>query len=351
MAEASTAALTCPIPLERYPVVTLAHGDGGRLTHQLVEGMFQRVFTSRELRRAHDGAVLETPWPRIAFTTDSFVVRPLFFPGGDIGRLAIHGTVNDLAMCGARPRHLSVGFILEEGFAMETLWRVVCSMGEAAAAARVEVVTGDTKVVERGKGDGVYVHTTGVGSLEHGVDVHPGAVQAGDIVLLSGDPGRHGVAVLAAREGLEFESEIESDVAPLAEPVLALLDAGIDVRCMRDVTRGGLATALVEIAETARLAIEISEEAIAVDPAVQGAADVLGLDPLYLASEGRFVAFVPAAQAAEAVAVLAGHEVSRGARAIGGVRAGPAGQVVLETVLGTSRVLDRLAGATLPRIC
>jgi len=342
---------TCPIPLDRYPIVTLAHGDGGRLTHQLVQGMFQRVFTDRELLRAHDGAVLETPWSRIAFTTDSFVVRPLFFPGGDIGRLAIHGTVNDLAMCGARPRHLSVGFILEEGLAMETLWRIVCSMGEAAEEAGVAIVTGDTKVVERGKGDGVYVNTTGIGSLEHELEIHPATVQRDDVVLLSGDPGRHGIAVLAAREGLAFENEIESDVAPLAAPVLGLLDAGIDVHCLRDVTRGGVATALVEIAETAKLAIAISEVAISSDPAVAGAAEVLGLDPLYLASEGRFLAFIPAAQVGDALAVLARHDVSRGARTIGRVAATPAGEVSLDTTLGTTRVLDRLAGATLPRIC
>ncbi len=343
--------MACPISVERYPTVTLAHGDGGRLTHELIEGVFHRAFGNTHLHRAHDGAVVDVPGRRVAFTTDSYVVRPLFFPGGDIGSLAVHGTVNDLAMCGARPRYLSASFLLEEGFSMETLWRVVRSMAAAAEAADVEVVTGDTKVVDHGKGDGVYINTAGVGVLEHDVDIHPGAVGDGDVVLLSGDPGRHGLAVLTAREELSFEHEISSDAASVAEPVLGLLAAGLEVHCLRDITRGGLATGLVEIAETAGVSIEIEEKAVPVTPVVRGGCELLGLDPLYLASEGRFVAVVAEADAGAALQVMRGYEISRDAQRIGRVLRDPRSGVCLRTALGTSRVLERLAGASLPRIC
>jgi hydrogenase expression/formation protein HypE len=278
-------------------------------------------------------------------------VRPMFFPGGDIGTLAVNGTVNDLAMCGARPRFLSAGFILEEGFPFETLSRVVASMRASALDAGVELVTGDTKVVDRGKGDGLFVNTAGIGSIEHDRIVAPSSVREGDVVLLSGDIGRHGMAVMAAREGIQFDSAIESDCAPVVEPVLALFDAGVEVHCLRDLTRGGLASALVEIAETSRLHVHIDEPAIAVREDVRGACELLGFDPLYVANEGRFVLFVPASEAALALAVLTQFDVAAQAAPIGTVSATSAGLVTLRSQIGATRIVDRLSGEQLPRIC
>ncbi len=341
----------CPIPISRYPEVQMAHGGGGRLTDQLIEEMFVPAFGNAALGDRHDGARLEFGAVRLAFSTDSYVVKPLFFPGGDIGSLAVNGTVNDLAMCGARPRFLSCGFIIEEGLPMETLWRVVSSMRLAADAAGVTIVTGDTKVVDRGKGDGVYVNTSGVGVLEHGRVIAPGQVRPGDVVLLSGDLGRHGMAVMAAREGLEFESAIESDCAPLVRPALALLEAGLDVHCMRDLTRGGLASAMVEIATASRLHLHLDESAIPVREDVRGACEVLGFDPCYVANEGRFVAIVSPADAERALAILREHDVSRGAVRLGDVTATLAGLVTLRSRIGATRVMDMLSGEQLPRIC
>jgi len=278
-------------------------------------------------------------------------VHPLFFPGGDIGTLAVTGTVNDLAMCGARPLYLSAGFILEEGLPVATLERVVASMAKVAQAANIRIVTGDTKVVDRGKGDGLFVNTAGIGVIEHDLVIGPASVRPGDAILLSGDVGRHGVAVMAVREGLQFETTIETDCAPLAEPVLALLRAGIRVRCLRDLTRGGLATTLIEIAESSRLHMEIRERDIAVEESVNGACEILGLDPLYLANEGRFVAFVPAAQTKQALEVLHGHSVSGRASLIGTVSESPAALVTLQSRIGTKRILDMHSGEQLPRIC
>ncbi len=344
-------ALTCPIPIQQYPTVVMAHGGGGRLMHQLIEKMFVATFGGEALNHRHDSAWLELPTSRLAFTTDSYVVRPLFFPGGDIGKLAVYGTVNDLAMSGARPLYLSLGMILEEGLPMETLWQVVLSTAQAARATGVQIVTGDTKVVDRGKGDGIFLNTAGVGAIEHDLTITPQSVRAGDAVILSGDIGRHGIAVMAVREGLEFESTIESDCAPLAEPVLASLEAGIEVHCLRDLTRGGLASALVEIASTAQVGIHLQEALVPVREEVRGACEILGFDPLYVANEGRFVAFVPAGQADRAVQVLRRFAVSEGAEVVGEVLASPEGLVVLESVIGTSRVVDMLSGEQLPRIC
>src|SRR5258708_1022513 len=285
-------ALTCPIPISQYPKVMLAHGSGGKLMHQLIEKMIVPSFDNDLLESRHDGAVFQLSTAKLAFTTDSYVVHPLFFPGGDIGKLAINGTVNDLAMCGAVPLYLSAGFILEEGLPMETLWQVIRSMKEAAAAANVQIVTGDTKVVDKGKGDGIFINTAGVGRLPYPQQISPASVRPGDVLILSGDVGRHGMAIMAAREGMAFESTIESDCAPVADLVLALLKAGIEVHCLRDLTRGGLASALVEIAEASRLQINISETTIPVREDVRGACEILGLDPLYVANEGRFIAFV-----------------------------------------------------------
>lgn len=344
----------CPVPIGQYPRVLLAHGGGGLLTHQLIERLFLPTFDNAALAARHDGASLEIAGTRLAFTTDSYVVRPLFFPGGDIGALAVNGTVNDLAMCGARPLYLSAAFILEEGLAMETVQRVAASMRRAADAAGVMLVTGDTKVVDRGKGDGLYVNTAGIGVLEHDTVIAPASVRAGDVVLLSGDVGRHGMAVMSAREGLAFESSIESDCAPLAAPVRALLDAGVEVHCLRDLTRGGLASALVEIAQASRLHIRIEEPAVPVRDDVRGACEILGLDPLYVANEGRFVAFVAPGDAARALTVLREFDVCAQCGRIGAVAADPpdpAGSVSMTSHIGASRVVDMLTGEQLPRIC
>jgi hydrogenase expression/formation protein HypE len=344
-------ALQCPIPIADYPQVLLAHGGGGRLMNQLIERLFLTAFANPLLETRHDGAVLSLPPGRVAFTTDSYVVRPLFFPGGDIGSLAVNGTVNDLAMCGARPLYLSAGFILEEGLAVESLWRIALSMRRAADAAGVQIVTGDTKVVDRGKADGVFINTAGVGVVPEGVDLAPARVRAGDAVLLSGDLGRHGIAIMAVREGLEFESPIESDCAPLADSVVGLLQAGVEVHCLRDLTRGGLASALVEIATTARCGIRIEELAIPVCEPVRGACEILGFDPLYVANEGRLVAFVAPADAARALSVLQAQPGSTEASRIGTVTAADAGLVLLHSRIGGTRHVDMLSGEQLPRIC
>jgi len=342
--------VSCPIPISRYPAVTMAHGGGGRLMHGLIEGMFLKAFGAPS-SAPHDGVLVDVGGRRVAFTTDSYVVKPLFFPGSDIGRLAVFGTVNDLAMCGARPLALSAGLILEEGLPMETLWAVTASMAAAAKEAGVPIVTGDTKVVDRGRGDGLYVNTAGVGLVEHKLEIGPWALRPGDAVLLSGDVGRHGMAVMAVREGLKFESPIESDAAPLWGAVRRLLASGVEVHCLRDLTRGGLATALVELAEGARgCAIELSESAVPVREDVRGACEVLGFDPLYVANEGRFIAVVPAAHSVRALEAMRAEGVSAGAVEVGKVSAGDGG-VSLVTAIGTSRVLDMLSGEQLPRIC
>jgi hydrogenase expression/formation protein HypE len=349
--ESDAPAFACPVPIGEHTRVTLAHGGGGRLTNQLIEQLFLPAFDNAALGARHDGARLPAGAGALAFTTDSYVVQPLFFPGGDIGTLAVNGTVNDLAMCGARPKFLSAGFIIEEGLEFDTLARVVGSMQTAAARAGVQLVTGDTKVVDRARGDGLYVNTAGIGFIEHAQVVAPARVTAGDAVIISGDVGRHGMAVMAAREGLSFESEIESDCAPLAEPVLALLDAGVEVHCLRDLTRGGLASATVEIAQAAGLHVHMREADIAVREDVAAACEILGFDPLYVANEGRFVAFVPQADAERAVRILAGHPVAAGARVIGVVTESPAGLVTLESRIGATRIVDMLSGEQLPRIC
>jgi len=345
------ASFSCPAPFGGPIEIQLGHGGGGRLSQQLVDQVFRPAFGNPALDALHDGAELESDGHRLAFTTDSHVISPLFFPGGDIGRLAVFGTVNDLAMCGARPRWLSAGFILEEGLELETLRRVVDSMRRAAAEAGVEIVCGDTKVVERGKGDGLYVNTSGVGVIEHGVSIVPSSVQPGDVVLLSGDIGRHGMAVMAQREGLAFESPIASDMACLWPAVAAMLEAPLDIHCLRDLTRGGLASAIIEIAETAGLGIALDEGAVPVEETVRGACEILGLDPLYVANEGRFVTILPDHQAAQALEILARIAPGGSPVRIGVVRARGRGEVTLRSVIGVDRILDRLSGEQLPRIC
>jgi hydrogenase expression/formation protein HypE len=342
--------LTCPVPTSNTETIQLAHGGGGRAMARLLDTVIRPAFADEELDRRHDGAILDLSGPT-AFTTDSYVVRPLVFPGGDIGTLAINGTVNDLAMCGARPLYLSVGFILEEGLPLDMLRRIVTSMSSAAKTAGVRLVTGDTKVVDRGKADGIFVNTAGIGRIVAPTPIEPASVRPGDAVILSGDIGRHGIAVMAAREGFGFETVVESDCAPVAAPVLGLLEAGIAVHCLRDLTRGGLASALVEIAESGGLSIAIDEVAIPVRDDVTAACELLGLDPMHVANEGRFVAFVSPADAERAVKVLRGHPVSESARIIGRVDAEPPGQVSCRGALGISRVIDMLTGEQLPRIC
>jgi hydrogenase expression/formation protein HypE len=342
--------LSCPAPLGRSGTVQIAHGGGGRLMRGLIEQVFLPAFDRGALGSRHDSAVFELGGACLAFTTDSYVVDPLFFPGGDIGKLAVYGTVNDLAMAGARPAALSAAFILEEGLPLEELGRIVSSMREAAAEANVELVTGDTKVVGRGKADRCFVNTSGVGLVRAGLEIAPARVCAGDAVLLSGDVGRHGIAVLSVREGLQFETGIESDCAPLAAVVESLLREGVRVHCLRDLTRGGLASALNEIAADARLGIEIEECAIPVASAVVGACELLGLDPLYVANEGRFVAFVAPEDAEAALALMRRHPVARAAVRIGRAVDTHA-SVVLRTRLGGGRQLDLLSGEQLPRIC
>jgi len=332
--------LTCPTPLEP-DTIQLAHGSGGRWMHRLLEGTILPILGSGS---GHDGAVVPPPAGPLAVTTDSYVVRPLFFPGGDIGRLSVYGSVNDLAMCGARAHWLSAGLILEEGLPLETLRRVLSSMADAARETGVQIVTGDTKVVERGKGDGIYINTTAIGAVQARAMIAPAAVRPGDAVVVNGDLGRHGIAVLSVREGLEFEGDLASDLAPLWCPVERLLSAGLQIHCLRDLTRGGLSSALNEIAQAARLGIVVREESIPIHDTVRGACEILGLDPLYVDNEGRFAAFVPAAQARDAAALIDGT-------VIGEVVESHAGVVVLETALGIQRSLDMLSGEQLPRIC
>ena len=343
--------MTCPLPISDYPTVLLGHGSGGKLMHNLIEQVFVPAFGSPVLNVRHDGASLDISGARLAFTTDSYVVHPLFFPGGNIGDLAVNGTVNDLAMCGARPLYLSTGFILEEGLPMESLWRIVQTMRQAAEIAGVQIVTGDTKVVDRGKGDGVFINTTGIGVVEHSLNIGPDSVRPGDAILLNGDIGRHGIAVMAVREGLEFESSIETDCAPLWMPVRALMEAGIEIHCLRDLTRGGMASALVEIAEAANTHIHVRENSIPVREDVRAACEILGFDPLYVANEGRFIAFVPADQADRALSILSEHRLGETPRQIGEVTTDTPGMVTMKSQIGASRIIDMLSGEQLPRIC
>lgn len=321
------------------------------MTRRLIDGLFRPAFAGTLADFIHDGAVLDIQSLKLAFTTDSYVVRPLFFPGGDIGTLAVNGTVNDLAMCGAEPLYLSVGLVLEEGFALASLRRVVASLGKAAAAAGIKLVTGDTKVVERGKGDGLYVNTSGIGRLIAPSPIGPGEVRAGDVVILSGDIGRHGIAVMAAREGLGFETDLLSDCAALFEPIRTLITAGIEIHCLRDLTRGGLATALIEIAEAGNVDIRLEHSAITVADPVRGACEILGLDPLYVANEGRFVAIVPRHEAEHATEILT--QFSEFVAIIGDVTLPATGApgVVRLSAIGGLRTLDLLSGEQLPRIC
>ena len=341
----------CPAPLSATETVLLGHGSGGKLSSELLHSIFLPAFDNPLLQRLEDQAVLEFGGIRLAFTTDSFVAKPLFFRGGDIGSLAVHGTVNDLAMCGARPVALSAAFILEEGFPLSDLRRIAESMARAASIAGVTIVTGDTKVVERGSGDGVYITTTGIGIVRPEANLSAAHARPGDAVLLSGAIGDHGIAMLSAREGLELDGEIASDSAPLNGLVEAMLAVTHHVHAMRDPTRGGLASTLNEIANQSHVGIAVREDTIPVHAGVRGACEVMGLDPLHVANEGKLVAFVPMEHAAEMVDAMRRHPLGAEAAIIGTVTDREPGMVTMRTVFGTTRIVDMLPGDQLPRIC
>jgi hydrogenase expression/formation protein HypE len=342
----------CPLPRSRYDRILLGHGSGGRLTAELIQRIFLPGYGNEVLAALEDQATLPVPsGPRIAFTTDSFVVRPLFFPGGDIGKLAVHGTVNDLAVGGAVPLYLSAAFILEEGLPLDELVRIVASMREACDAAKVSLVTGDTKVVDRGKGDGVFITTTGVGVVPDGRSLSIRNARPGDRILVSGTIGDHGIAILSVREGLDFETVLESDTAPLTGLTEAILSACPRTRCMRDPTRGGVSSALNELATASGVGVKLDEAAIPLRPEVRGACEMLGLDPLYVANEGKLIAVVPPEDADRVLEAMRAHPLGRDAVAIGTVVADHPDLVTLRSLVGGERVVAMLAGEQLPRIC
>lgn len=353
--------LTCPMPKMTGEQVLLGHGSGGKMTAQLIQDVFLTGWERTPLANLEDQAVLDlhgenrtahgSAAPRIAMTTDSFVVRPLFFPGGDIGKLAVHGTINDLAVGGAVPLYLSAAFILEEGLPIADLRRIVASMRQACVEANVALVTGDTKVVDRGKGDGVFITTTGIGIVPEPRRLSIHGAQPGDRVLLSGTLGDHGIAIMSVREGLEFETQLESDTAPLAGLTEAMLQTCPAIHSMRDPTRGGLASALNELATASRVGVRLHEAAIPIRTEVHAACEMLGLDPLYVANEGKLVAIVPPDDAAAVLATMRAHPLGRDAADIGEVTAAHPGLVVLKSVIGGERIVSMLAGEQLPRIC
>lgn len=343
---------SCPLPLADYPTIVMGHGGGGKLGNELVEHLFLPAFRNPALENLGDAAVLETASARLALSTDSFVVQPLFFPGGSIGDLAVNGTVNDLAVSGADPKFLSASFILEEGFSLAQLAAIVDAMAKAAATAHVQIVTGDTKVVERGHGDGCYITTAGVGVLRSGIEVGPKLAKNGDAVIVSGTIGDHGMAVMSVREGLEFESPIRSDCAALNGMIADVLDAaGVAVHAMRDPTRGGLASTLNEIASSSGVGIVIDEARVPVRLEVQSACELLGLDPVYVANEGKAVFFVAPDAADRVLAVLHAHPLGKDAARIGHVTADHKRMLIARTAMGANRVIPTMIGEQLPRIC
>ncbi len=347
---------TCPLPLKNYPTVVMGHGSGGKMMADLIQHLFAPLFDNELLAQLGDSTVLEMATNgsgrmRLAFTTDSFVVSPLIFPGGDIGELAVNGTVNDLAMSGARPLFLSAGFILEEGLPMETLGQIATSVAKACREAGVQLVTGDTKVVNKGHGDGLYINTSGIGVIPAGIHIAPDHAQPGDAVIVSGTLGDHGMAIMSVREGLEFETLIESDTAPLNGLVQAMLGVTPEIHCLRDATRGGLAAVLNELAKASNVGIEFEERKVPVGVAVQAACEMLGLDPYYIANEGKLVAIVPEAEAEAVLDAMRAHPHGQQAVRIGRVVVEHPGLVVARTRIGSSQVVDLPAGELLPRIC
>lgn len=342
---------TCPIPLRNHPNIVMGHGGGGKLSAELVEHLFMPAFQNEILQNLGDSAALNVNGSRLAFSTDSYVVRPLFFPGGNIGDLAINGTVNDIAMSGAQPLYLSAGFILEEGLPLSDLGRIVETMGQAARKAGVALVTGDTKVVDKGHGDGVFINTSGFGLIPEGVNIAPHHARPGDVILVSGEIGLHGIAIMSVREGLEFGIEIESDSAPLNGLVATMLDVSKEIHVLRDPTRGGVASTLNEIAKASNVGIEYQERKLPVPDAVRSACDILGMDPIYVANEGKLIAFVPPTVAEALLARMQQHPLGQRATIIGSVTEQHPGMVIARTSIGGKRVVDMQIGEQLPRIC
>jgi len=342
---------TCPIPLSDYPYIQLAHGSGGKLTKHLIDKMFMGHLGNEILNQAHDGARLSLKGRELAFSTDSFVVNPIFFPGGNIGDLAINGTVNDLACCGAIPRYISLAFILEEGLPVSELWEIVLSIKKAADHSGVKIVTGDTKVVEKGKGDRIFINTSGIGELMDGIQIGPERCRPGDVVLINGTVADHGISILSQRDGLKFSSEVRSDTASLSPMLTDLLQKCKSVHVLRDPTRGGLASTLNEISESSGTGIRLFEEQIKVNESVRGACEILGLDPLYIANEGKVVVILPEKDAETALEVMRSHKEGEQAALIGEVTKDRPGIVSLKTLLGSTRIVDMISGEQLPRIC
>jgi hydrogenase expression/formation protein HypE len=344
---------TCPRPLQNYPTIVMGHGAGGSMMSDLIEHLFAPAFENEWLGQMGDSTVLANAFPTnasLSFTTDSFVVSPLFFPGGNIGDLAIFGTVNDLAMRGAKPLFLSAGFILEEGLPMETLGNIVTSMALACKKAGVMIATGDTKVVQKGHGDGIYINTSGIGAIPPGLNIGPANACPGDVLLVSGTLGDHGIAIMSVREGLTFQTEILSDTSPL-NGLVEVMVVGGKIHCLRDVTRGGLAAVLNELAGSSRVGIEFDERKVPLRPEVSAACEMLGLDPLYVANEGKLVAIVPEQVAEQVLATMHSHEYGQDAAIIGRVVSEHPGLVTAKTSIGGMRVVDVPAGELLPRIC
>jgi hydrogenase expression/formation protein HypE len=342
---------SCPTPRGDYKEIVLAHGSGGKLSQRLLQSIVLPHFQNELLAPLHDGAIFELDGTRVAFSTDSYVVSPIFFPGGDIGKLAVHGTVNDLAMCGARPLHLSVGFILEEGLPMADFRRIVESMHAAAGEAGVMLITGDTKVVDRGKADKIFINTAGIGLVRAGTNIRPSRAQAGDMIVISGQIAVHGIAIMSVREGLEFETEIASDTAPLNGLVDSLVDVCEDIHVLRDPTRGGVTSALSEIAQSAHVGMLLNEARIPISEEVKGACEILGLDPLYVANEGKLLVILPAVHCDRVLSAMRAHPLGSAATVIGEVTSDHPGYVLMKTRVGGTRVVDMLSGEQLPRIC
>ncbi|MBM2816586.1 MAG: hydrogenase expression/formation protein HypE [Ignavibacteria bacterium] len=343
--------LSCPLPISDYKQILLGHGSGGTLSHNLIQSLIRPVFNNSFLDMLHDGAVFDINGARLAFTTDSYVVRPIFFPNSDIGELAVNGTINDLAMCGAKPLFLSAGLIIEEGFEILSLERILQSMQKAALEAGVQIVTGDTKVVEKGKGDGIYINVSGIGSVEPDVEIAPKRCREGDVIILNGRIAEHGIAIMSAREGFEFESEIVSDTAPLNSLVETILNISKHVHVLRDPTRGGIASALNEIAEDCNLGILIDENKILISESVKGACEILGFDPLYVANEGKLLVILPEHVSEPVLTAMRNHPLGKESQIIGQVTSENAGKVIMKTSIGTHRIVDMLSGEQLPRIC
>ena len=343
--------LQCPIPESDYKNVMLAHGGGGKLTKQLIDKMFYPRFENEILRQGHDGAFLPPMDGKVAMTTDSFVVDPIFFPGGDIGELAVNGTVNDLVCCGAEPLYISLAFILEEGFLLNDLWKIVQSIALSAQTAGVKIVTGDTKVVEKGKGDKIYINTTGIGRVLPGMDISPEHCSEGDAVIINGTIGDHGIAILSEREGLAFESTVKSDTLALNRMMMDVFRKKPGIHVMRDPTRGGVASALNEICLSSRTGIRLIENELPVTDGVRGACEVMGLDPLYIANEGKILVILPKYDAEEVVSMMQAHQAGEQSRIIGTVTGEYPGMLHMETTIGSTRIVDMISGEQLPRIC